>query len=245
MMTSPLAAKTVPLHLLVLENAPIFYQLQIEEALLRADDRNWCLINMGSPPAIVMGISGKPELLINREALAKRSIPIIKRFSGVGTVVVDPHTLFISWICNAHHAKVSCCPEKIHQWTEKFYQNALPSIGLTLRENDYVIGHRKFGGNAQYLCKGRWLHHSSLLWDFSPENMQYLLMPAKTPEYRQQRSHEDFLCRLRDYIPEKSMLKAQMIAAVAHCFDVREAMTKEVESLMATPHRKATYCINP
>ncbi len=47
-------------HLLQLQNMPILEQLRLEEALLRADDRNWILINRGSPPAIVMGISGKP-----------------------------------------------------------------------------------------------------------------------------------------------------------------------------------------
>ena len=40
---------------------PILEQLQLEEALFRADQRNWCLLNSGSPPAIVMGISGLPE----------------------------------------------------------------------------------------------------------------------------------------------------------------------------------------
>ncbi|NGX54212.1 MAG: hypothetical protein K1000chlam4_00937, partial [Chlamydiae bacterium] len=46
--------------LLHLSGLPIFEQLQLEEALLRADEGNWCLINSGVPPAIVMGISAKP-----------------------------------------------------------------------------------------------------------------------------------------------------------------------------------------
>ena len=46
-------------RLLRLRQVPILQQLRLEEALLRADDSNWCILNDGSPtPAIVMGISG-------------------------------------------------------------------------------------------------------------------------------------------------------------------------------------------
>lgn len=47
------------IQLLRLWQFPILRQLQLEEALLRVDDRNWCIINDGAAtPAIVMGISG-------------------------------------------------------------------------------------------------------------------------------------------------------------------------------------------
>jgi hypothetical protein len=49
---------------------------------------------------------------------------------------------------------------------------------------DYTFGHRKFGGNAQAITKKRWLHHTSLLWDFKPENMALLKHPKRAPEYR-------------------------------------------------------------
>ena len=69
------------MNILHLKNFPIFRQLQIEEALLRLDKRNFCIINEGSPPAIVMGISGKPDELIDKTRLAQNPIPVIKRFS--------------------------------------------------------------------------------------------------------------------------------------------------------------------
>lgn len=47
------------LRLLRLSRFPIFHQLVLEEALLRATQQNWCLVNDGAfNPAIVMGISG-------------------------------------------------------------------------------------------------------------------------------------------------------------------------------------------
>jgi lipoate-protein ligase A len=37
-----------------------------------------------------------------------------------------------------------------------------------------VLGEKKIGGNAQTISKGRWVHHTSFLWDFTEKNMQYL-----------------------------------------------------------------------
>ena len=67
-----------------------------------------------------------------------------------------------------------------------------------LRENDYVFGNHKYAGNAQCIVKGRWLHHTSFLWDYKPKNMEYLTLPEKRPEYRSNRNHNDFLIRLKD-----------------------------------------------
>ena len=49
---------------------------------------------------------------------------------------------------------------------------------------DYAFGERKFGGNAQAITKQRWLHHTSLLWDFRDAHMRLLKHPSKAPEYR-------------------------------------------------------------
>ena len=53
------------IKILHLSNFDIFSQLQIEEALIKADAGSWCIINEGSPKYIVMGISNKPDELLN------------------------------------------------------------------------------------------------------------------------------------------------------------------------------------
>ena len=50
---------------------------------------------------------------------------------------------------------------------------------------DYCFGHLKFGGNAQAITKQRFLHHTSLLWDYEDANMLLLKHPDRVPEYRQ------------------------------------------------------------
>lgn len=224
------------IHLVHL-NVPIFQQLQLEEALLRADNRNWCLINQGSPPAIVMGISGKQDLLVHPES----RLPVIRRFSGGGTVVVDENTLFVTWICNAKEVNIPAYPEKIHRWTEEIYKPLFKGHPFALRENDYVLGERKFGGNAQYIRKDRWLHHSSLLWKFEPENMKQLLFPSKTPKYREQRDHCDFLCSLNQFFSCQATFLENVKKICHDNFDVCTVTAQEAMKQMELPHRQSTH----
>jgi lipoate-protein ligase A len=181
-----------------LQNCPIFEQLKLEEALLRTSDEIFCIINSGSPRAIVMGISGKPEKLMNIESVKRENIPVIKRFSGGGTVIVDENTLFITFIFPKDLFKVPAFPEPILKWTANLYKEAWQIPNFHLSENDYCIQDRKCGGNAQYIRKDRWLHHTSFLWDYNSENMAHLLLPEKRPKYRLDRAHDAFLTKLKD-----------------------------------------------
>lgn len=232
------------LHLLHLKNCPIFTQLQIEEALLRLDSRNFCLINEGSPPSIVLGISGKVEELVDTNKWAKTPLPLIKRFSGGGTVVVDESTLFVSFICEKSLHPFPCYPEPILRWSAALYEEALRIPGFHLRENDYVIDERKCGGNAQYLRKERFVHHTTFLWDFTRKNMELLLHPKKTPAYRSGRSHEEFLCKLCDYSGSMGEVVESVKNTLRVRYRVEEIQLEELETLLALPHRKATELLS-
>lgn len=223
------------MEILNLKNLPILEQLRLEEALLRADTGDWCLINHGSSPAIVMGISGKPSELLNFEKVTRDAIPVIKRFSGGGTVYIDSQTLFVTLICNGQKQ-----PKEILEWTEKLYQPLFP--GFSLRENDYVFGERKFGGNAQYIQKGRWLHHTSFLWDYDPEKMEYLLLPKKRPAYRESRSHTDFLTTLRPLFPTQESLIEALLNHLSEHFNAK--VTSLPADLLSRPHRKASTLLD-
>lgn len=228
------------LHFVHLKGVPILEQLRWEEAMLRADHRNWCLINHGSPPAIVMGISGKKEELINSFHLQSSPIPVIRRFSGGGTVVIDEDTLFVTFIFSSEALSIPSFPEPIMHWTEKFYHPLFNPHPFSLQENDYVMGMKKFGGNAQSITKQRWLHHSSFLFNYRSSLMDYLHIPNKAPAYRQQRSHEEFLCCLRDYWPTIENLKEDLIIQLKNSFDLVETSILELQRLATLPHRKAT-----
>ena len=232
------------LNLLLLNNTPIFEQLQIEEALLRLNDENWCIVNQGSPPSIVMGISGKPKELVNFEKIEQFPIPLIKRYSGGGTVIVDSNTLFVSFIFQKKIHDFPCFPESILRWSEDLYQETFSIPNFSLRENDYVIGSLKCGGNAQYIIKDRFVHHTTFLWDFDNLSMEYLLHPQKTPVYRNGRSHAEFLCRLKEFLPSKRHCINSISKTLAKKFNVTKSNLKLLIPLLSHPHRKTTVLLS-
>ncbi len=230
--------------LLRLKSYPIYEQLLLEEKLLRSGKDNWCLINEGSSPAIVMGISGKKEELVDCQKAVKDKIPLIKRFSGGGTVVVDEDTLFITFICQKTLHSFPSYPEPIMRWAETLYKEAFDHPEFSLKENDYVLGNKKCGGNAQYIRKERWLHHTSFLWDYSEERMQTLLHPKKTPSYRAMRPHTEFLHRLKDSFPCKNTCIENCIRALRNRFQVHPVSLKETLGLYPPLERQSTCLLD-
>lgn len=204
-------------QLLRLTDYSIHDQLRLEEHLLRHETGNYILINTGASAAIVLGISGKAPELVHLDQLPP-SIPLVRRFSGGGTVIIDEETVFVTFICHKSLHAFAPYPEPILRWAASMVEPAIP--GLQLRENDFVIGDRKCGGNALYIKKDRWLVHTSFLWDYTPERMRLLKHPPKTPPYRAGRSHDDFLCRLCDILPAKEEWIDNLATYFRKTFDV-------------------------
>lgn len=230
----------------LLQDIPIWQQLQLEEALLRAGTGNWCLINHGTPDAIVMGISGKREALINELVYERRPVPIIRRFSGGGTVYVEKDTLFITLLFERTSLDLGVCPVTVMQWTEMLYGPLFAqNSSFCLRENDYVVGEKKIGGNAQYFSKKKWLHHTSFLWDYCPEKMRVLTLPSIAPKYRKGRSHEDFLSKLSFFFKDKEAFTKGFLQELQRHFYVQYSNFEEASAVLALPHRKSLEVIAP
>ena len=116
------------MKLLSFENLFIYEQLQIEEQLLRTSNENFCLINAGSKPAVVMGISSKAHEMLRPSFFEQDEIALIKRYSGGGTVIVDETTLFFTLICNKADWDHAPFPEPIMRSLEPLLTHALPNI---------------------------------------------------------------------------------------------------------------------
>lgn len=238
--------------------------------------------------AIVLGIGGKPERLVDVEAARRDGVLVVRRFSGGGTVVVDHSSLWTTFIGRTETLPhVKPYPREIMEWSadvvfgpsfeswnreirdmgsrrsqgrqtlvfqgkscglsggsgeslvlppseKETQQSATGPSNLPrfqLRENDYVLGERKIGGNAQSIVSGGFLHHTSFLWDWDDANMNYLTLPDKRPEYRGDRSHGDFLVKLKDTYGKhsaKNALFAHMKHATGERFDLIEMNLKDV-----------------
>jgi lipoate-protein ligase A len=223
--------------------------LEFEELVLRHTNDNFLLINYGAAQdrgatqtSIVMGMSGKANLMLNTDKVINENIQVLRRYTGGGTVVVDHSTVFITLIMNSFHAECQPYPREIMTWTEDMiygpaFKNLLtssssssssavePEWSFKLRENDYIFqqngglrSDKKIGGNAQTITKDRWVHHTSFLWDFDPLNMDYLQIPAKRPAYRRDRPHTDFITNLSDKIESVQGFEQEIIEQTSKHF---------------------------
>ncbi|XP_057768149.1 uncharacterized protein LOC130988354 isoform X2 [Salvia miltiorrhiza] len=175
------------INFLRLKGVSILQQLHLEERLLRTSSENWCIINDETTrPTIVMGVSGKPKELLETDAVLRDEIPVIRRFTGGGTVIVDQGTIFVSFICNKDAIPgLQSYPRPIMSWSSLIYKNMFQGIGeFGLRENDYVLGNRKFGGNAQSITKNR--------------------------------NHVEFICRLKEFMSRSDFINGTTDAVAAY-----------------------------
>jgi len=120
------------------------------------------------------------------------------------------------------------------QQQQTLLTTSTPSIIMPtfrLRENDYVLNDRKVGGNAQSIVSGGFLHHTSFLWDWDENNMEYLTLPSKRPEYRGDRNHDEFLVRLKETYGKgstKHSLFLHMKNALANNFQLEEVTLQDI-----------------
>lgn len=224
------------MKLLSFSKLPIYDQLLLEEELLRTSTENFCIINAGSPPACVMGISARPDDVLEPSFFEQTEIKLIKRYSGGGTVIVNEQTLFFTLICNKSDWDAKPFPEPIMRSVEPIIADAIPNCRLY--QNDFVIGERKCGGNAQMITRDRFVHHISFVWDFDPLQMAYLKQPEKQPTYRAQRSHGDFLIPLKELMAW-NVLQSRLTAS---CINLLDAELTEL-TRQGLSHRASTELI--
>lgn len=217
-MASSLALEEM--NIVRLSGQDILTQLHLEEALFRGTTSNWLVIHDGvASPSIVLGISGKPDVMVHQDDAEQQGVPLIKRFSGGGTVVVDKDTIMMSIIIHGERAlpHVERFPKPIMEWCESILSDEMNSLlggGFRLREHDFVVGDKKIGGNAQAISGVRWLHHTSFLFDYQDAAMSLLKHPPKTPEYRQHRDHTDFVTRIKTLCSDRERFVQGIIQSV-------------------------------
>jgi len=160
---------TLSINLLSLKKWPISKQLELEEYLLKNNANNWCILSLYPQEAIVMGISNQLEQYVEPHSIHLQ--PIVRRFSGGGTVYIDHNTILTTFIMQSHANNLPRTPKTVLKWVFSLYQQILKLSLFNLQDQDFAINTLKIGGNAQYFVKKRWLHHTSLLWDFDSKKI--------------------------------------------------------------------------
>lgn len=150
--------------------------------------------------AVVLGAGGRVADDVHDERCRAESVPIGRRASGGGTVLLGPGCLLYSLVLSYERAHELTQIGSSYRYILGKVREALAPIvpGIELAgTSDLAIGGRKFSGNSQQRKQRFLLHHGSLLvnFDFGVVG-KYLKPPPRQPEYRAKRDHQDFLVNL-------------------------------------------------
>jgi len=82
--------------------------------------------------------------LVEIQPVLRDQVPVVRRFSGGGTVIVDQGTVFVTFICNKNAvAGLQPYPRDIMSWSGQLYGKVFDRFGeFHLRENGMENQHQ-------------------------------------------------------------------------------------------------------
>ena len=222
--------------------------LALDEAMLadvEADPLRACLrIWEPTEYLVVLGRSNRAESEVNVEFCKTERIPILRRSSGGGTVLLGPGCLCYSLalpLTETHRALgIARVTTELMERTAAGLRSVLPDISV-LGTSDLVWRGRKFSGNAQRWLRKSFIHHGTLLYDFDLAKLsRSLAHPSRQPDYRQARLHDDFVTNLAiDSVTLRSILLRTWNATPSECpVKLLEETRKIAESRYSSPDWK-------
>jgi len=157
-------------------------------------------------PAVVLGTGCRLTQDVDEGACRAAGVPILRRSSGGGTVLLGRGCLCYSLILSYDR---SLALTEIPTSYVHILENVLRALngivpGLERAgTSDLAAAGRKFSGNSQQRKRTHLLHHGTLLYDFDVGLVgRYLRQPERQPEYRTRRDHGDFLMNLQVGVEE-------------------------------------------
>jgi len=150
--------------------------------------------------AVVLGAGGQIAADVDESACAANGVPILRRASGGGTVLLGRGCLLFSLILAYEHDSALRDVNSSYRYILGRMAAAFRPLAEHLEHvgtSDLAIGGLKVSGNAQQRKRHYLLHHGSILYSFDCSLMtRYLRMPERQPPYRESRTHEAFVTNL-------------------------------------------------
>jgi lipoate-protein ligase A len=193
----------MPMALLDHTLATLNENLALDEALLLAAEagetgeavRFWEWPEL----AVVLGAGGSIGIDVNEAACAADGVPIHRRASGGGTVLLGRGCLLFSLVLSYDRAAELRHVNASYRWILGRLSNALRPLAPVEPAgiSDLAVGGSKVSGNAQQRKTRHLLHHGSLLYAFDVAAVaRYLNVPEREPAYRAGREHATFVTNL-------------------------------------------------
>ncbi len=151
---------------------------------------------------VVVGYTNSVEREVNTEVCRSLGIPILRRFTGGGTVVQMPGCLnftLVHRIQGREEFKTIASTNRFIMDAHRRVLAALPGLAPVTIEgvSDLALNGMKFCGNAQRRGSTALLFHGVFLCSADLQLISRLLpYPSRSPAYRQHRSHAKFLTNI-------------------------------------------------
>ena len=144
---------------------------------------------------MILGWFGDVDLEVDERACRADRVPILRRISGGGAVVIGPGCLNYSFVFSLDRRPELRDVDRSYHLILGWVADAIGVAGVRRAGvSDLAIGGRKIGGSAQRRGRRALLHHGTLLYAFNVNAMdRYLKVPTRQPAYRANRSHAGFV----------------------------------------------------
>lgn len=219
----------------------IAWQIAADEALLIACEQNLLGSHTSAMRlwhqrswAAVLGASGKVAEDVHLDECRRSGVPVARRSSGGGTVLLGPGTACLAWVLpladfSPDQRDVRVLQVSILERVAERVRQLEPRLEV-VASGDWAIAGRKCAGSAQRRMKTHVLVHLSILNRMPLEVVRrFLAEPTRRPEYRSQRTHDDFLtnldiepmrlCEILSGFPEISECHEEFPRNLAHLAD--------------------------
>jgi lipoate-protein ligase A len=191
-------------------------------------------------PAVILGAGSVLAADVDEAACRADSVPILRRSSGGGTVLLGPGCLLFTLVLAYDTAPQLTQIGSSYCYILKRLCASLNVPTLTpAGTSDLALDIYKVSGNAQQRKRSHFLHHGSLLYAFDIAALRrYLRLPGRQPAYRRQREHADFVTNLP---LERAVLTVRLRQAFGADHSVTDWPTDKVQELVQTKYGLAEW----
>jgi lipoate---protein ligase len=162
---------------ITLESDDPFFNLAIEEVLLKKGGEEYLILGINKP-SVIIGKHQSPHREINTKFITENNIPVIRRISGGGTVFHDKGNLNFTFIRQSEAGK----QVDFRKYTLPVIE-FLGSVGVKASfegKNDIKIDGFKISGNAEHVHRNSVLHHGTILFSTSLANLRNSIRKDKS-----------------------------------------------------------------
>jgi lipoate-protein ligase A len=153
-----------------------------------------------SRPAVVMGSACRLSEDVHEVACRADAVPILRRASGGGTVLLGRGCLLYSMVLSFARSPDLVGVRGSYCYILGTVRHALHGLLTEITcagTSDLAASGRKFSGNSQQRKRRYLLHHGTILYAFAVAEVgRYLALPIRRPDYRADRDHDAFLTNL-------------------------------------------------